>query len=288
MQISQTTNSQLNFTNGVNIDNRGLAYGDGFFTTMGVRQGQILWANYHLQRMQTHAKALELDVNANELMQVLANQAQKIGEGILKLVVTRKPQAVRGYGFTTGEVDVAIKALPTSIYSNLSHFNSSQFEEEAIPVQPSITAICLTAQIACLPQSLVGLKTLNRLDNVLAAGELEQLKQKYQNHGELIGEGLVRDVSGNWVEGVMSNVFYQLADSETWYTPPIDKSGVNGVMRQVVLDRVENITERTLIDADLAHISALFFTNAVRGIIPVSDLILPDTKRVQLSTAYNF
>lgn len=31
-------------------DNRGLAYGDGFFTTIGVIDGLILWQDYHYQR----------------------------------------------------------------------------------------------------------------------------------------------------------------------------------------------------------------------------------------------
>jgi branched-subunit amino acid aminotransferase/4-amino-4-deoxychorismate lyase len=40
---------------------------------------------------------------------------------------------------------------------------------------------------------------------------------------------------GHWVEGTFCNVFYQLNHENVWYTPPINRSGVKGVMRQVLL-----------------------------------------------------
>ncbi|MGB2081588.1 MAG: hypothetical protein ACPHVJ_01460, partial [Psychrobacter sp.] len=35
----------------MSLDNRGLAYADGFFTTMGIIDGLILWSDYHYQRL---------------------------------------------------------------------------------------------------------------------------------------------------------------------------------------------------------------------------------------------
>jgi 4-amino-4-deoxychorismate lyase len=79
----------------------------------------------------------------------------------------------------------------------------------------------LSSQIACLPPPLAGLKSLNRLDNVLASGELHAIKAKAleDNIKPSIGEGLLRDMSGHWVEGTMSNVFYQLSDSRLLESP---------------------------------------------------------------------
>lgn len=102
----------------------------------------------------------------------------------------------------------------------------------------------------------------------------------YQTQQPQIIEGLVQDVLGNWVEGTFCNVFYQLGEDSTWYTPPITHAGVNGVMRQVVLDNVKQLTmqsrERPLASDELANISGLFFCNAVRGILPIHTLILPN------------
>ena len=168
-------------------------------------------------------------------------------------------------------------------------------------MQPFSTAVCLSSQLACLPPPLGGLKSLNRLDTVLASAELQGIKAHTlaSNTGLSIGEGLLRDMSGRWVEGTMSNVFYQLSSTQLaesknllndnehnadyltrgqWYTPSMAQSGVAGVMRQVLIDALSttknSIIIRSLQDADLPQLSQLFFCNALRGIMPMTSLRL--------------
>ena len=280
-------------------DNRGLAYADGFFTTMGVMDGLILWADYHYQRLISHADALQLDMDCEELLAVLKIYAQQLEQGMLKLVVTRAAQDIRESG-SDCEIWLkpAVMRVSTAVVLSLPDGN-------LVPMQPNASAICLSSQIACLPPSLAGLKSLSRLDNVLASGELQRIKAEplAANVTKSLSEGLLRDMSGHWVEGTMSNVFYQLADeplceSEThpsghegvdnnhesylttgqWYTPSMDKSGVAGVMRQVIIDAL-SATEypvmiRSLSDEDLPRLTRLFFCNALRGIMPMSSLTL--------------
>lgn len=294
----------------LSLDNRGLAYGDGFFTTMGVIDGQILWLDYHQQRLVSHAAALQLQLDSQSLLTLLKMHAQQLQQGVLKLIVTRADQEVRGYGYTPNiggsECEVWLKSSPISITTAQSlPLADGQF----IPLQPAASAICLSSQIACLPPPLVGLKSLNRLDNVLASGELQAIKVQAIKAETLTGtikpsiaEGLLRDMSGQWVEGTMSNVFYQLVEAPVakssnrphsqnyrnsssnylstgqWYTPSMAKSGVVGVMRQVIIDTLstsENpVIIRSLQDDDLPHLSQLFFCNALRGIMPMSSLRL--------------
>ena len=296
----------------MSLDNRGLAYGDGFFTTMGVINGQILWLDYHQQRLNSHAIALQLQLDSDALLTILKMHAKQLQQGMLKLIVTRAAQDVRGYGYTpnTGgsACEVWLKSSPISIATAQSLPLSNG---QSIPLQPAATAICLSSQIACLPPPLAGLKSLNRLDNVLASGELHAIKAKAleDNIKPSIGEGLLRDMSGHWVEGTMSNVFYQLSDSRLlespsskidatvnankgntnkdkanyltqgqWYTPSMAQSGVAGVMRQVIIDGLSTsknpVVIRSLQDEDLPHLSQLFFCNALRGIMPMTSLRL--------------
>ena len=277
--------------NNISPDNRGLAYGDGFFTTMGVVDGEILWHDYHQQRIDSHATALQLNVDSHELMISLQTQAKQLQQGVLKLIITRAPQAIRGYGFVPCASGSACEIWLKSAAMTITTSEHWQLPAgKRLPMQPVISATCLTAQLACLPPPLVGLKSLNRLDNVLASGELQHIKQTYP----IIGEGLVRDMLGDWIEGTMSNVFYQLNshinsrkqtfdtsdqfDNTQWYTPPLDRSGVRGVMRTVIMDAYASagmpIIERALRDEDLPHLSQLFFCNALRGVMPVSSLAL--------------
>ncbi|WP_201590074.1 aminotransferase class IV [Psychrobacter pulmonis] len=288
----------------VSLDNRGLAYGDGFFTTMGVIDGQILWLDYHQQRLVSHAVALQLQLNSDSLLTVLKTHAKQLQQGMLKLIITRAEQEVRGYGYTpnTGggsACEIWLKSSPMAITTARSlPLADGQF----IPLQPAASAICLSSQIACLPPTLAGLKSLNRLDNVLASGELQAIKAKTLA-GTIkpsIAEGLLRDMSGRWVEGTMSNVFYQLVEAPVakssnpphsqnnsnsnyltqgqWYTPSMAQSGVAGVMRQVIIDTLSTsnspVIIRSLQDEDLPYLSQLFFCNALRGIMPMSSLRL--------------
>ena len=286
----------------LSLDNRGLAYGDGFFTTMGVIDGQILWLDYHQQRLVSHAAALQLQLDSQSLLAMLKTHAKQLQQGMLKLIVTRAEQEVRGYGYTpnTGgsACEIWFKSSPMAITTAQSlPLANNQF----ISLQPAASAICLSSQIACLPPPLAGLKSLNRLDNVLASGELQAIKAKTLA-GTIkpsIAEGLLRDMSGQWVEGTMSNVFYQLVEAPVakssnrphsqnnssnyltqgqWYTPSMAQSGVAGVMRQVIIDALANterpVVMRSLHDEDLPRITRLFFCNALRGIMPMSSLRL--------------
>lgn len=271
------------------INNRGLSYADGFFSTMGIYQGQILWFDHHIERLISHSQSLHLNLNLEAIIKKLRKTAQDIDEGTLKIIITRQPQTINGYGFINGEIEVFIKKKPISMpaYQGLNII----FDD--IPLQKSGDAICLVSQISCLPAPLVGLKSLNRLDSVMVARELETAKTHYPH----IVEGLVSDVTGNWIEGVMSNFFYQLREPNShkenvWYTPPIDKSGVSGIMRAVIMSKLQDkkqpATERILTSEDLSNLASLFFCNAVRGIQPINQLYLPNDSVLSLNTTSCF
>ncbi len=299
------------------LDNRGLAYADGFFTTMGVINGQILWAEYHHQRLISHAKALQLDLNHCSLLSILQVHAQQLQQGMLKLIITRAAQDIRGYGYTPSECGSTCETWLKSLAMRVSTTEQLPLADGSlVPIQPMSTAVCLSSQIACLPPSLAGLKSLNRLDNVLASAELQDIKARSlnSNGSQDISEGLLRDMTGCWVEGTMSNMFYQLSDCRLveslpsemintanddkdsadknkaskgnanyltqgqWYTPSMAQSGVAGVMRQVIIDELSTtkypVVVRSLQDKDLPQLQQLFFCNALRGIMPMTSLTL--------------
>lgn len=284
----------------IDIDSRVIAYGDGFFTTMAVVAGQINWLSYHLDRIDESAQALQLNLTNADLDAAsldasnldacnlespnhtirayfnsqLANFAKTLNHGMLKLIVCRKNQPIKGYGFCNCQFDAFIKLMPTD--------KPLAQQANQVIIQPAATAICLTQQIACLPKPLVGLKLLNAQDKVMASHELWQHQTQ---HAQMI-DGLVQDVMGHWVEGTFCNVFYQLNYENVWYTPPINRSGVKGVMRQVLLAKfVESNRaheERYLASEELANITSLFFCNAVRGILPIEALMLPNRQSTVL------
>lgn len=292
------------------LDSRAFAYGDGFFTTMAVSDGLILWSDYHQQRLNSHAQALQLNIDSQILLNRLQAHAHQLQQGIMKLIISRAAQAVRGYGFTADDKGSACDSwLQVTAMAIDNDAEQLQLPDGCITLmQPTSKAVCLTSQLACLPPPLAGLKTLNRLDTVLASGELQRLKMtKLTQSSQDIGEGLLRDMSGCWIEGTMSNVFYQLADTNVeckngnskhtsasdylpngqWHTPSMSQSGVAGIMRQVLIDALAGtdkpIIIRPLVDKDLPQLSRLFFCNAVRGIMPMSALTLLSGQAIEFS-----
>lgn len=80
----------------LSVQDRGLAYGDGLFATMGVRGGQIQLLERQLARLQQGCTRLALPFDLGLLRQELLTFAAQLGDGVLKLMLTRG-DGQRGY-----------------------------------------------------------------------------------------------------------------------------------------------------------------------------------------------
>jgi 4-amino-4-deoxychorismate lyase len=228
---------------------RGLHYGDGVFETMRVRRRRIRLLDFHLDRLCEGCRRLHIGCpERSSLHRELTRIATARREGVLKLIVTRG-SGTRGYRPTGRERCtriIALHALPRRI-----------LKDESRPVR---LRICATP-LAINPR-LAGLKTLNRLDSVLARAEWQDAR---------IWEGLMGDGDGNWVSGTMSNLFLRRGTVLT--TPRLDRCGVAGVMRRWILDRAADLNlrteEREVRWGDLRAAEEVFMSNAVVGIRPV-------------------
>jgi 4-amino-4-deoxychorismate lyase len=232
---------------------RGLQYGDGVFETMRVRRGQVRLLEYHLERLDRGCRQLKIaGPRPLALRRELARVAAGRGEGILKLILTRGPGA-RGYRPTGRERCtriVALDVLPKAILSDAS--------------TPARVRLCATP--LGLNPRLAGLKTLNRLESVLARAEWHDVR---------IWEGLMRDVEENIVCGTMSNLFLRRGSS--LMTPVLDRCGVAGVMRRWVLERAGELrlrpVERRIRWQDLREAEEVFMSNAVVGLRSVGSVL---------------
>lgn len=253
------------------MDNRGLAYGDGFFSTMGVHRGQILCTDGHTNRLKTSAERFELVLDYQGVMSALTRLADDMGEGMIKVIVMRKTQSVRGYGYHDGQACVWVKTMPSPLYDGVAMY-------AGIPCQPSGVAVCLSEKLSLRTPRFAGLKLISSHEQVFIHRQLQQRQLQYPN----LAEGLVQNTAGNWVSGTMSNVFYHLEGA--WHTPSVAQSGVDGVMRQTLMARF-GIEQRPLSTDELSLVDGLFFCNAVRGIMPIHTLINGD-ERWQLVTDF--
>lgn len=235
----------------VNLGDRALAFGDGLFETIAISQGQApLWP-WHWRRLKKGLKRLHIaaDLNAIEDSFAKALAFSKTHQGPLKCkIIISRGQSESGYHIPHN--------IQATCVVQLSALGKAPNNERGKGVK---LAVCDWR----LPQqpSLAGLKHLNRLDQVMASQELSTD----------CFDGLMFDSHGFLIEGTKSNVF--LCDEHgQWLTPGLEQAGVEGVMRQLLLEEIFpklQIPCKNATLQSLASIRQLFVCNALIGIVPV-------------------
>lgn len=259
-----TDQAWINGIAGEHVDwrDRGLQYGDGLFETMRVRDGRVRLLEYHLERMLDGCRRMSIRTPPPpSLRRELERRARPHADAVLKLILTRGSSA-RGYRPSGRERCTRILSL--SAPPRVAASQSSQR-----------VRICATP-VGSNP-ALAGLKTLNRLESVLARSEWND---------DRIWEGLMRDVDGHLVCGTMSNLFLRRGASLT--TPLLDRCGIAGVMRRWVFRQSASlrlkVREGRLTVDDLDEAAEVFMTNAVAGVVSVN-VIQDGSRRIRIESS---
>ena len=233
-------------------DDRGVQYGDGLFETVAIRNGQPRLWDYHVERLQTGAARLGLAPPAEATLRsalddALAEAQANMARCIAKLLVTAGT-GPRGYRRAGNE--------PATLLTGISQ--SRQLPDTCYR-QGVDLRLCNT-RLAVQPQ-LAGMKTLNRLEQVLARNEWQD---------DSVFEGLMLDTDGRLICGTMSNVF--LITGQQLITPAISRCGVSGVMRRhvlAVLDRAAIYCQvRDVAVDELWSSDGVFICNSQLGVLP--------------------
>ncbi len=228
----------------VSVSNRGLAYGDGVFTTVKViQQRPQLWAA-HRRRLARDCAKLALTFDAAALEREAAGLCAEMSSlAVLKIILTRG-EGERGYRPPAGDAVRILQAAPLTP-------PPSAYLERGVAV-----TVC-KLRLSDTP-ALAGVKHLNRLEQVLARAEW----------GDEYQEGLMLDADGHVVEGTMSNLFVVRGDE--LLTPMLDRCGVAGVMRERIIAGADRVRETRLRLDDLYRAEGVFICNAVIDAWPVA------------------
>lgn len=248
--------------NHIDIENRGLAYGDGLFTTAKILDGNIQYLSAHIQRLLLGCKKLALFApNKVELIEQLSQVAKQYDLAVLKVIITASSGG-RGYARSnTPKSDVII----------MVHDYPKHYDELAIE---GITLGSSNQQMGINPM-LSGLKHLNRLEQVLLRQELASTKDD---------DLIVTNINDEVIEATSANLFFWLNDKLC--TPDVTNSGVNGIMRQTILQKHPETLIKKVTLTELANSPAMFICNCVMGVMPVKryngqnlSIILPQRVR---------
>lgn len=236
--VNQTTSRLVN--------NRGVMFGDGFFTTATIKSGALVWGEHHYNRLVNSAERLRFnDFDVNSIKKAISNICDAHCDAVIRITIYRH-QSERGYAIASNaeaycEIDLNRLGEVSSDYCELVSASTP------ISVNPA----------------LAGIKHLNRLDSVLAASEVTHSNQ----------ERLMWDAQ-HAIAGSRSNLFIMVQNQ--WLTPKIVASGINGITRSIIISMLEeqhqtiaisNIDETLLLKA-----TAAFMTNSLIGVWPVSSI----------------
>ena len=229
---------------------RGLHFGDGLFETIACLKGRARFLTLHLERLRQGCERLRIGFGDWGLLRAeVEAMAADAGTAIIKLLLTRGPAMARGYAVRGDEAATRI------LLRQPWPVDDPALGREGVQVRTG------TLRLGENP-ALAGMKHLNRLEQVLARAEWQQSD---------IHESLLFSSSGRLISGTMTNVF--LVRDGGLLTPGVERCGVQGVMRRVVMrEALETglpMRETELFAADLAAAEEVFLTNARVGLWPV-------------------
>jgi aminodeoxychorismate lyase len=221
-------------------------YGDGLFETLRVVQGRVLWPALHLDRLMRGCERLGIPLSRQEAEAAL--EAHSGGDALLRLSVSRGA-GPRGY---------APPLTPVPIVRLSQHPAPAAADA---PLNLIFSSVHLAAQ-----PLLAGIKHCNRLEQVLAAAEARACGA---DEAILCGEdGLLQCA-------ISANVF--AVAGGTLITPPVDRAGVAGTRRRLILESLApaaglKAEEAPLSKADCLGADAVLLSNAGHGIRQASRL----------------
>lgn len=243
--------------NEVNIPltNRAFRYGDGCFESISIMNGMPVFWQYHYNRLCETLSLLRIELEQKDidLLSVISACIERnkiVAGGLLRITVYRGGGGKYFPETDEGELLIQVFSAP-----------DNQFR---VPV---ITRKALVFNDVALPSHVLGNhKTLNKTVHILAAR-----KARTAN----FDEALITNDKGSIAEAISSNVF--ILKGQRVITPPLSDGGLQGTIRQVLLDHQGEfgirIEESSIKLKDVLAADEIWTTNAVSGLCAISQFM---------------
>lgn len=228
---------------------RGLHYGDGFFTTVRLKDGRLLNWTAHRHRLQRSAVCMgfpEASVEAVEgdLRNLFPQLAQQ--DGVMKILLFRGAMQARGYRPSDND--------PVERLVLLAEYPS---QAEQAPLTLGLSPVQWP-----MPDVYPGIKHLNRLVQVEASRRLPAG----------VHEALLCNSRHEAISGIASALVAKLG--RTLYFPDLREAGIESTTVQALRQCAQRdgymLQTTPLPRVQLARMEGLALLNAVRGLQPVA------------------
>ncbi len=226
-----------------------IRYGYGVFDTMLCKDHSLIYGAEHIDRLLDHAQKINLSIKYDQntilkKIKIVLEQKKDTAEYHVINTYITAGNAARGLSIKNKKPYVIIKA------SSL----------EALP-EKKPAKLCISDIARRNEYNLTSkIKSMNYLDNIIA---LENARSKSYD------DAILLNTKRNITCTTTANIF--ILKGEKLTTPPISDGVMDGIIRQKVINKYKAI-EKSFTQSDLENADAVFLTNSVRGIIPVSQI----------------
>ncbi|WP_041058090.1 aminodeoxychorismate lyase [Vibrio owensii] len=242
----------------ISLGDRSFQYGDGCFTTIKTKKGELEHWQAHIERMEACLKTLHIPFP--DWRQVFDWVMKAVLNDELAGIKIHISRGTGGRGYSPGGIEGPVVTI--SNFAFPSHYSS--WQENGVPL-----GVCET-RLGIQPL-LAGHKHNNRIEQVLAKAEIE---------GSEFTDAVTLNVQNHVIETTMANLFW-VKDKKV-YTPDLSLSGVAGVMRRKVLEFLQTngypVQVATFELSDLLNADEVLMCNSLLGVAPVSGISTPDNK----------
>jgi 4-amino-4-deoxychorismate lyase len=205
------------FNQAISPFDRGFAYGDGVFRTIKMVGGLPEYWPQHYQKLVADCAAINIVCPSAELLMsdlsqlFLADSETENHAAVAKIIITRG-EGNRGY--TPPAITAPMRVV---LKSDMPEYPEKRFSD-------GINLTVCETRLAAQPK-LAGIKSLNRLENVLARMEWND---------STIADGIMLDMNDNVIECTAANIFARFDD--TLITPDLRQCGIAGITRQRITE----------------------------------------------------
>ncbi len=231
----------------ISVKDRGFRFGDGVFETISFYNGKIFRWNLHKARLEGGLESIKIVFNTERLESDILKTIEKNGlkTGLARITITRG-EGSRGYlPAEKSTANVVIEAMPRPPMER-EHANLCVSKYKKIPLE-------------CLP---VNYKLTQGLSSTLA---------KMEAHEKRFFDALMLNVDGYVSECSAGNIFW--VKGKNVYTPRYDCDILEGVMRQVVLDKCPyNVIHGRFKLSELKRADEVFITNVAWKVLSVNEI----------------
>lgn len=237
----------------IDPSDRGFLLGDGIFETMAARNGKLVFANLHFDRLTRGADMLgiklpysiaDLESAATSLLTSTSNSDQD--RAAVRLTLTRGTGPRGLLSSPEAKPTILITCSPTPA------------------PKKSVSAIIATGRRNEFSPT-ANLKTLAYLDQVLARQEADAAGAD---------DAILLNTQGKVTCATAANIF--LWDSNTLITPPLSDGCLDGTVRRKVLEIASQTGiaafEESITPSTLANVESAFLTNSLMGLQPLTEI----------------